>query len=113
MAFVLPNTVAALLRTGNHTISALAIRADGTSTPLPGGPMCVTPFRRRCFFPVSCHCGAPVPPAVQISNSLGCVVQDNSCYGRPCPGTPPCAATIEGAEWSSEEHAVIPIVTQH
>lgn len=82
------------LLSGNHTLGVLAHRADGSMEQLKGGPMCVTPFRRSCHFPSDCHCGAPVPSALQLSNSLRCNVGGNTCYGKPC-GSVNCTQMVK------------------
>lgn len=77
----LPNTTE---WTSNHTLQVFAIRADGSRVALNGGPMCVNLFREACSFPQDCKCGAAIPSALQVSNSLGCVTENNVCYGKAC-----------------------------
>jgi hypothetical protein len=56
--------------------------------------MCVTEWREECTFPANCHCGAPTPSCLKVSNSVGCVVKGNVCYGNPCT-IEPGACTAE------------------
>ena len=79
----LPPATTALLQRGNHSIGVFAIRTNGTLTPLHGGPVCANAGRRACQFPTDCRCGAPISGLApfQISNSLGCDIADNVCYG--------------------------------
>ena len=86
---LLPPSVGKLVATGNHTITVQAQR----KAPLPPWPVhsgskspdvCISDLRHECSFPQDCECGAPLPPRLFISNSLGCTQSDNICDGKPC-----------------------------
>ena len=98
----LPDETSKALRHGNHTLSVVALGAGSSSgsisAPLKGGPVCVNAFRRRCAFPQDCHCGAPLPPFILLSNSLACQTRENSCPVLGPNGTlssHPCNISLE------------------
>ena len=76
----LPPSAVKLLQSGNHSVSAWAIRADGSHVQLQRSPACITNERRTCTFPQDCACGAPLPTKFQLSNSLDCV--SAACHPR-------------------------------
>ena len=82
----LPVSVARVLADGgNHSLNVLALLKNGSLTPLKGGPMCANRHRSWCTFPTDCHCGASASGmSFKVSNSNGCVVRNNTCFGKPC-----------------------------
>lgn len=105
--FQLPEVVAKVLRAGNHTLSAWAVRADGSLLELHNSPVCVNRERTTCTYPQDCACGAPLPPKFSISNSLGCVITGNVCDGKPCKLPDP--AGCAGGSPTTQMSASLPI----
>lgn len=87
--FDLPQSVAASLLAGNHTLAVLAMRENGTKVQINKRLFCSNKERRTCAFPQNCQCGGPLPSRMLISNSVSCSSHSNSCDGKACaPSTP-------------------------
>lgn len=98
----LPEDTATKLLSGNHTLAVFALRQDNSRVMVNKNQKlyCVNHYRQSCAFPQDCSCGAPLPSRLFVSNSVSCLVEGNTCEGKPCTNSEPtngCLPTPGGA----------------
>jgi hypothetical protein len=87
----LPEAIAKTLLSGNHTLAVFARRQDNSKVMVNKNQKlyCVNHYRESCAFPQDCSCGAPLPSRLFVSNSVSCLVEGNTCEGKPCTNSEP------------------------